>query len=150
MDSDKSPDNGGGKNLDQAYRALIEAASEAARHAYAPYTNKGQGAAVLTESGEIVCGTTVEIASYSASVSADIAAISQAVARGHRRFKAIAVVPFSPPSGNARQFMAEFGIHLELLQVVEGGYRVLALSDLLPHHFGPDNIELEQSSRQVE
>jgi cytidine deaminase len=150
LDSDKSIENGGGKNLDQAYKALIEAAAQAAQHAYAPYTNKAQGAAVLTESGEIVCGSTVEIASYSASVTADIAAISQAVARGHRRFKAIAIVPYSPPSGNARQFMAEFGIHLELLEAIEDGYRIIALSDLLPHHFGPDNIELEQSSRTAE
>ena len=133
--------------LDQAYLQLLKAAQTASLNAYAPYTKQGQGAAILTADGSIICGATVEIASYSNSVSAEIAAVCQAVAQGHHTFRALAIEPFSLPSGNARQFLAEFGIHLELIKGTPSGYEIIHLKDLLPHHFGPVNIEYEKSLR---
>jgi cytidine deaminase len=126
------------------YSALVEAARDAAKNAYAPYTRKPQGAAVLTSGGEIVCGVTVELCTYSFSTSAEINAVTQAVAQGHRHFKAIAIDPYSHPSGPARQFIAEFGIDVDLVQGTADGIQVIPLRQLLPYHFGPDNIDLDE------
>ncbi|MBS1997777.1 MAG: cytidine deaminase [Cyanobacteria bacterium SZAS LIN-2] len=135
------------------YTALVQAARQAAKNAYAPYTNKGQGAAVLTESGEIFCGVTVEIASYVGSTTAEINAVTQAIAHGHRKFKAIAIEPYTHPSGMARQFIAEFGIDCDLVKgtdnSVDADVEVFPLKDLLPMHFGPENIEAEKRNRDA-
>ncbi len=40
--------------------AMVGAASEALKHAYAPYSGKPQGAALLTAGGDIICGATLE------------------------------------------------------------------------------------------
>lgn len=132
-----------------AYKKLVDAARAAAKNAYAPYTNKPQGAAVLTKSGDIVCGVTVELATYSFSTGAEINAVAQAVALGHRSFQAIAIDPYSNPSGPARQFIAEFGIGVDLVQGTTDGVKVIPLADLLPYHFGPDNLEAEKAIRNA-
>jgi cytidine deaminase len=129
------------QELTASYTQLVEAARAAAKNAYAPYSHKPQGAAVLTEDGQIICGVTVELASYSYSISAEINAVTQAVALGHRHFKAIAIEPYSNPSGPARQFIAEFGINVDLVRGTDSGVQVISLKELLPYHFGPDNIE---------
>jgi len=125
----------------EKYKDLVEAARQAATRAYAPYSKKPQGAAVLTSGGEIVCGVTVESASLGASLGAEINALTQAVALGHRSFKAIAIEPYSHPSGVARQIIAEFGIDCDLVKGTATGVEVYSMRTLLPHHFGPDNLQ---------
>jgi len=132
--------------LASAYRELVRAAATAAKNAYAPYSNKPQGAAVLTESGEIISGATVEISTYSHSCSAEINALTQAIALGHRRFKAIAIEPYANPSGVSRQFIAEFGIDVDIVYSTAGGIKILPLRELLPFHFGPANLEAHEKA----
>jgi len=122
------------------YKRLVSAAAQAAKNAYAPYSHEPRGAALLTQDGQIICGVTVEIATFGASIAAEINAVCQAVALGHRHFKAIAIAPYSNPSGNARQFIAEFGINVDLVMGTEEGVQVISLKELLPLHFGPDNM----------
>ena len=50
--------------------SLIDAATEASRNSYSPYSNFPVGAAVLTDSGRIYSGTNIENASYGATVCA--------------------------------------------------------------------------------
>jgi len=135
--------------MSEKYKELVEAAREAATRAYAPYSKKPQGAAVLTAGGDIVCGVTVESASLGASLGAEINALTQAVALGHRRFKAIAIEPYSHPSGVARQIIAEFGIDCDLVKGTPTGVEVYPMRTLLPHHFGPDNLEAERLKRDA-
>jgi cytidine deaminase len=135
--------------LAATYNSLVEAARAAAKNAYAPYSKKPQGAAVLTADGQIICGVTVELATYSFSISAEINAVTQAVALGHRHFQAIAIEPYSNPSGPARQFIAEFGTDVDLVRGTPSGIQVISLKELLPYHFGPDNIEAEKASRNA-
>jgi len=51
--------------------ALLRAATEAARHAYAPYSHFHVGAAVLLENGETMCGSNQENVAYPSGLCAE-------------------------------------------------------------------------------
>jgi cytidine deaminase len=97
---------------DAKLRELLEAAGEATKNAYAPYSKFKVGSAILTKSGEVFTGCNVENSSFGLTMCAERNAMFQAVARGHKRFKAVAIVadgdamPY--PCGACRQVMAEF------------------------------------------
>ncbi|HEY8496332.1 MAG TPA: cytidine deaminase [Limnochordales bacterium] len=120
---------------------LVAAASAARERAYAPYSGFQVGAALLTTSGEIVTGCNVENASYGATICAERVALGTAVAAGHRRLRALAVVtdaePPAPPCGICRQSLAEFAAEdlPVILANVKGERRVLTLKDLFPGAF---------------
>jgi cytidine deaminase len=122
--------------------SLLEAAREARRDAYAPYSGFGVGAALLDADGRVYRGTNVENASYGLTTCAERSALVSAVSQGVRRFRAIAVAgPGTgpcPPCGSCRQLLHEF--EPELAVVVEGAdgaARTMPLSELLPESFGP-------------
>ena len=126
---------------------LLNAATEARSKAYAPYSQFAVGAALLTESGEIISGCNVENATFGATNCAERSAIFTAVSKGHRQFKAIAVVADTldpiTPCGICRQVLAEFGPDTEVLcGTTSGKLRKFRLSELLPHAF-----VLEQRSK---
>ena len=90
---------------------LLEAARNARRAAYAPYSRFPVGAAVLAN-GRIIAGCNVENASYGLTNCAERTAVFKAVSEGLRRIEAIAVVadtevPISP-CGACRQVISEF------------------------------------------
>lgn len=98
---------------------LIRLACNARTHAHAPYSKFRVGAALLTESGEIICGCNVENASYGLTICAERVAFGTAVAAGHRRFQALAIATSGghPPCGACRQFAAEFCDDLLILLI---------------------------------
>ena len=76
---------------------LIKKAVTAMRRSYAPYSRFCVGAALLTREGRIFQGCNVENASYGLTLCAERTALGAAVAAGHRRFTAIAVVSSEAP-----------------------------------------------------
>ena len=92
---------------------LFKKALEAAKNAYAPYSNFHVGAAVLLTDGSIVTGVNVENRSYGLTNCAERTAIFKAVSEGKTDFKAIAIAtpdanyPVSP-CGACRQVISEF------------------------------------------
>lgn len=125
-------------------KALITAALEARKNSYSPYSGYSVGAAILTEDGSIFTGCNIENASYGATNCAERTAIFSAVAAGHRRFKAIAVVggkenesdlPY--PCGICRQVLSEFcGRDFKILIArSEDDYSEHTLEELLPFSF---------------
>ena len=104
---------------DDQRQLLIRNAVEARKQAHAPYSKFLVGAALLTESGEIVCGCNVENASFSLTICAERVAFGTAVAAGHRRFHALVIATAGghPPCGACRQFAAEFCDDLPILLI---------------------------------
>lgn len=83
---------GSGKQRDDAvWRQLAQAALDARKMAYVPYSRYAVGAALLTEQGGIYQGGNIENASYGATNCAERTAIFKAVSEGERRFSAIAI-----------------------------------------------------------
>lgn len=117
---------------------LIAAAQAAREFAYAPYSSYAVGAAVLTEDGEIVLGCNVENASFGGAVCAERVALTAAIAKGKREFRAIAVVTVDggSPCGICRQVMHELGPEMDVhIGDVAGNFRSTTVRALLPDAF---------------
>jgi cytidine deaminase len=129
---------------DDLRNKLIQAALEARKWAYAPYSNYPVGAALLTKSGRIYDGVNIENAAYPTGMCAERVAVFKAVSEGERRFEAIAVVTVNggSPCGACRQVLSEFGLKMRILIADDNG-RLLqeySLGELLPEAFGPDDL----------
>jgi cytidine deaminase len=93
--------------------ALFAEAEKAAERAYVVYSKFRVGAALLCEDGSVVTGCNVENRSYGLTICAERNAVFAAVAKGKRRFTALAVsTPDSVepvgPCGACRQVLSEF------------------------------------------
>ena len=64
---------------------LIQAAIDASKSAYAPYSNFHVGAALLLDDGQIVTGSNFENASYGMTLCAETVAIAKANSDGQLR-----------------------------------------------------------------
>jgi cytidine deaminase len=129
------------KKLNPAQKvALEDAARQACGYAYAPYSNFPVGAAVLTDSGQIVTGCNVENASLGLSCCAERVALFNAVSQGQRRIVALAI--YTPtetptmPCGACRQVLQEFAAEAVIISLCQGDQRLeISLADLLPKAF---------------
>jgi cytidine deaminase len=120
--------------------ALLAEARQARTRAYAPYSRFFVGAAVLCEDGTVFIGCNVENASYGLSMCAERVAIGLAVAAGHQRFTAVAVVGTgpgpTPPCGACRQVIAEFAPDCPVYCAGDSGEALhTSMATLLPHQF---------------
>jgi cytidine deaminase len=126
-------------------RTLIEAAIDASRRAYVPYSNYHVGAALRAADGAVYQGCNVENASYPVTICAERVALVKAVSEGVRAFEAIAVVTSNggSPCGMCRQMLFEFAPQLRVLIADIAGnlHHDLRLSELLLHGFGPSKLE---------
>lgn len=120
---------------------LIARARDVMEQAYAPYSGFRVGAALLGEDGSVHTGCNVENASYGLTVCAERAAVANAVARGVRRFRAVAIATSGsdavPPCGACRQVLAEFSPRMTILSAGGGERRQWMLEQLLPEPFEP-------------
>ncbi len=135
------------------YRDLIEAAANARKYAYAPYSGFLVGAALAGKSGTVYTGCNVESVSYTPTCCAERTAIYKAVSEGEREFNAIAIMAGSSdlnetmreyvaPCGVCRQMMAEFndGEMKIILARSPEDYQVYTLKELLPLAFNRSSL----------
>jgi len=124
---------------DSSHDALILAAVEARKKAYASYSNFAVGAALLTTDGKIFVGCNVENVSYGLTMCAERVAIGNAVAQGCQSFETIAIATERAvsPCGACLQVLAEFCQQLDVLMTDENGQNVrrTTLQALLPDRF---------------
>ena len=123
---------------------VIEAAREAAKSAYAPYSRFRVGAAVLAGKA-IYVGANVESASYGLSLCAERAALAAAIAQGARSIRAVAVACIDAgseqgpnelvPCGACRQWMVELAPEAEVILCGTEQTRVFSVEELMPLPF---------------
>lgn len=122
------------------WEQLVTEATQARSLAYAPYSNFQVGAALLTSAGTVVVGCNIENATFGATCCAERTAVFSAIAQGHRKFAAMAVVTGSEaPStscGICRQVLAEFAYDMPILfRSTDGAEVLFSVRDLLPEVF---------------
>ena len=122
------------------WQPLLDAARQARDRAYAPYSGFRVGAALLMEDGAVVAGCNVENRSYGLTVCAERGALSAAVAQGHGRPRAVAVLtdtsPPSAPCGMCRESLQELAPGIPVLLANPAGERVeTTVAELLPMPF---------------
>lgn len=135
------------------YGKLIQAAFEAQKKAYTPYSGFQVGAALLAGSGRIYGGCNIENASYGATNCAERTAFFRAIYEGEREFKAIAIAgkpsdsdtfEYCAPCGICRQVMSEFCDGEDFLIILprsQSDYKVYSLNELLPLSFTKKDME---------
>jgi cytidine deaminase len=124
---------------------LRAAAQACALSAHAPYSRFQVGAALLGADGELHAGCNVENASYGLSICAERNAVFSAVARGARKFVAIAVVSSAAqpitPCGACRQVLFEFPPAFAVrCYGQDGNVLELTTAELLPHAFRAEDF----------
>ncbi|QIK77690.1 cytidine deaminase [Sphingomonas piscis] len=138
---------------------LVAMARDAALKAYAPYSNFHVGCAIESDNGEVVTGANMENACYRLGICAEQSALTTAqhrfgidkvrriaVAGGLRRDGHLAGTEVCTPCGGCRQAMLEAahvsGADIEIICAgAAGPFTRHLISELLPHGFGPDNLE---------
>ena len=124
---------------------LIDAAVEASRKAYMPYSHYAVGAALLTADGAVYTGCNVESVSFTPTICAERTALVKAVSEGRREFVAVAVATrdAGSPCGVCRQLLYEFSPDMRVILADLDGklHLTTTLDALLPHGFGPMNLD---------
>lgn len=136
-------------------KKLIEAAKNATKDAYVPYSHFRVGAAILLENGEIVAANNQENAAYPSGLCAERTAVFFANAvYPTQKVLMLAVAAFHKgrfthevitPCGACRQVLLEVENRFSqpiriLLYGEEGVYVVNSIKDLLPLSFGEERL----------
>ena len=123
------------------WAALREAAREAMRHAYAPYSGFPVGVAALVDDGRTIVGCNVENASYGLGLCAECGLVSALHVGGGGRLAALACVDATGaallPCGRCRQLLWEHGGPECELATASG---VRPLAEMLPDAFGREDL----------
>jgi len=121
---------------------LIRAAAKAREGSVSPYSRFKVGAALLTQSGEIISGANVESASYGLTCCAERVALFKALTSNRKNFVAIAVVARIKngpmPCGACRQLLAEYAPDAKVFVADSGDLKSVhefTVQELLPSAF---------------
>ncbi len=124
------------------WAALREAAIEASRHAYVPYSRFPVGVAALTDDGRVVTGCNVENASYGLTLCAECGLVSALAATGGGKLTAFTCVDGTGaklmPCGRCRQLLFEHAAPGMVLDTVSGFHTI---DEVLPDAFGPSTLD---------
>ena len=119
-------------------KKLIKTAIDMRRKSHSPYSNYRVGAAVETESGEIIGGCNVESSSYGLTCCAERVALYRAISEGHDNFKSMAISTENGgmPCGACRQVIWDLCNDIKIYNCNgKELLRTINSSDLLPDAF---------------
>ncbi len=118
---------------------LIKHALTARKRAAAPYSQYQVGSAILTNDNTVILGCNVESKAYPTTLCAERVAIFSAIAQGHRKFSAMALVTEDGafPCGSCRQIIHEYAGNIPIyISNGSNEYITKTISELLPYPFG--------------
>ncbi len=127
---------------------LIQAAKDARKLSYSPYSNFAVGAALLCKDGKVFVGSNIENSSYPLCMCAERNALYNAMMNGYKKddFVALAIVadtdePCSP-CGACRQVISElFPLKGEIIMAnLKGEVKISNIQELLPFAFSGDDL----------
>lgn len=142
--------------LPEADKILVNAAREAAKNAYAPYSKFHVGAAVLLENGEIITGNNQENSAYTNGLCAERVALFYANAKypgvGVRSLAVSAensnglIGDAVKPCGSCRQVLVEtesrFNNPIRIILDGKNSIQIFeGVQNLLPFAFKPDSLD---------
>ncbi|RZS36861.1 cytidine deaminase [Herbihabitans rhizosphaerae] len=120
---------------------LRTTATQAATHAYAPYSKLHVGAAALCDDGRTVTGCNVENVSYGLSLCAECTLVGQLQLTGGGKITALACRDAEGnllmPCGRCRQLINEFAAPDCLIDTPHGP---LPMTDVLPDSFSQSDL----------
>jgi len=146
------------EELKQDDRELVNAAKDAARNAYAPYSKFKVGAAVRLENNIIVKGANVENAAFPSGICAERSALSNSTSNyPDSKPVTIAITAYTEdgitrepvsPCGNCRQVIAEeeFRNKISIRVILCGENKIQIIEkggDLLPLQFSRNYLKLK-------
>lgn len=130
-------------------RKLIDAAIEARKLSYSPYSKFAVGAAILTKDGKIISGANIENASYGLCMCAERNAIYQAYLQGYHKDDLVALAvaadidkPCSP-CGACRQVISELmnGSCPVIMTNLNSDVLEMSVKELLPLSFSGEDLK---------
>ena len=135
-------------DLSDRQQSLVNAASAAMQHAYAPYSKYPVGASVLTDKGNIYVGCNVERVTYSQTTHAERNAVDTMIANGERRIDTLccASLDGAIPCAECRQGMWEFCGGDSNVTVIasdkEKNITITTIGEIYPYPFGPEELNI--------
>ena len=112
--------------------------------ALAPYSKYKVGAAVLTDSGDIISGCNIENSSYSLTCCAERVAIFKAISEGYKKFKALSVSTNNGgmPCGACRQVIWDLCGNIPIYICDNKNLiKTLKTIELIPHPFDKNKLK---------
>lgn len=128
-------------------KTLFEKALAAFKRSYSPYSEFPVGCCLKTTTGKYYTGCNIENASYALTLCAEATAISHMINEGRQKIAEIFVIgngeALCTPCGACRQRIREFANDDTLIHIgdTQGLRATFTLGALLPHSFGPHNLE---------
>lgn len=126
---------------------LFEKALAAFKRSYSPYSHFPVGSCLKTTTGKYYSGCNIENASYALCLCAETTAIAHMVNEGLQQIAEMVVIgngeALCTPCGACRQRIREFAGDDALIHIgdTNGLRATFTLGELLPHSFGPHNLE---------
>ena len=124
-------------------KKLIYKAIEMRKLALAPYSKYKVGAAVLTDSGDIISGCNIENSSYSLTICAERVALFKAISEGYTKFKAMSISTENAgmPCGACRQVIWELCGDIPIyICNMSGWIKTVTSRELLPEAFDKKDL----------
>lgn len=129
---------------------LMEAARDARKHAFAPYSAYSVGAALRTRDGDIYTGANIEVSGRSTSIHAEMLAVFNAVFDGASGFETLAVSPKGLTGaaicGLCQHTVAQFCDDLRILEDVGEDDRCVeySLAELIGPAYSPSTRHADE------
>ena len=127
--------------MNEITQLMINHASNALVHAYAPYSNYAVSACLCSEDDTLFTGVNVENSSYGLTLCAEASAICQMISAGKHHIKSMVILnannTLCPPCGACRQRIHEFASPKTQIYLCNDHIvlQEMTLDDLLPMAF---------------